>query len=120
MSVMKRIFFIAVCCLSTLGLRAQEKRPIVVEESPTIFNTTFDPYYNYADQGRANYINNSQFYNKDNIISNPFPASNGYYFQPGNSNPINQNMNQAEPLPSGTIYNGYIPVREYNASPRRR
>lgn len=117
---MKRIFFIAAFCLAGASVNAQEKRPIIVSESPTIFNTGFDPYYNYADQGRAMYINNSQFYNKGNIISNPYPASNGYYVQPGNSNPVNQNLYQGEPFPSGTIYSGYIPVRDYGNSTNGR
>lgn len=102
--------------------KAQDnKRPVVVENSRSVFNRSFDTYKNYADQGNAIYINNSQFYNKDNFITNPFPRGNGEYTQPSNSNPINQNMNQQTPTPSGIIYSGYIPVREYgNINNRER
>lgn len=89
------------------------KEPINVRSVPTLFNKNFDPYRNYADQGRAMYINNSAFYNKDNIITNNFPVSNGRYMQPGNSNPVNHDMNERNVFPSGTIYSGFIPIRGY-------
>ena len=111
---MKTILLIlALTVQSILSLAQSNKEPVIVEHSPTLFNTIYDPYFDYADQGSRMYINNSQFYNKDNIITGSFPASNGQYMKPGNSNPINKNMNEGAPLPSGTIYSGYLPVRDY-------
>jgi hypothetical protein len=92
------------------------KQPVIVESSPTIFNYSYNPYYDYADQGTRMYINNSQFYNKDNQITNTVPVDNGDYVKPGNSNPVNRDVYQGSEQPSGTIYSGSIPVRSYGES----
>jgi hypothetical protein len=92
------------------------KQPVIVESSPTIFNYSYNPYYDYADQGTRMYINNSQFYNKDNQITNTVPVGNGDYVKPGNSNPVNRDVYQGSEQPSGTIYSGSIPVRSYGES----
>jgi len=72
----------------TLGLYAE------AQQRPTVLSVRrpLDPYSNYADQGRAMYQNNSQFYNKDNILTSDVPRGNGDYTQPGNSNPINHDI----------------------------
>jgi len=98
----------------------QGKDPVTVNDAPTLFNTSYNAYYDYADQGSRMYENNSQFYNKDNTITNVIPVSNGQYIQPGNSNPVNQDMYQGSPAPSGTIYSGYIPVKDYGNSTEAR
>lgn len=114
---MKRILTIAVVLALGTAAKAQEtKQPVIVDDAPTIFNIQVNPYYDYADQGRAMYINNSQFYNKDNVLTNQSPVGNGDYVQPGNSNPVNREMYQGSPAPSGTIYSGDIPVRQYGTS----
>jgi hypothetical protein len=110
---MKRIMVLAMI-LAGFGVNAQtNKQPVIVESSPTIFNYSYDPYYDYADQGARMYINNSQFYNKDNQITNTVPVGNGNYVKPGNSTPINRDMFQRNEQPSGTIYSGTIPIRSY-------
>ena len=104
--------------LFAFASKAQEqKAPVVVVDAPTLFNIHSNPNYDYADQGRRMYINNSQFQNKDNVFSNPVPTGNGQYITPGNSNPVNQDLNSGEPMPSGTIYSGYIPVRSFGNPP---
>jgi hypothetical protein len=111
--IMKPLMILFVFLLGAVSVKAQEqKNPVIVQDAPTIFPMSFDPYHSYADQGRAMYINNSQFYNRDNVLTSPVPVSNGQYFTPGNSNPINAEMNTAQPIPSTTIYSGYIPVRQ--------
>ena len=111
---MKKILLMIMMCFTTGVVVAQlQKRPIQVENSPSIFNDVYTPYQDYADQGRRMYYNNSQFYNKDNYFEHAMPTSNGYYVQPGNSNPINRTLNTGAPLPSGTIYIGDRPVRTY-------
>lgn len=111
--VMRKMIMIAV--LGAMGLTAQaqtQKQSVVVDDAPTIFPTSFNPYHSYADQGRAMYINNSHFYNSDNLHRSPLPVSNGQYFAPGNSNPVNQELYEAPALPSTTIYGGYVPIRQ--------
>ncbi|HTM66520.1 MAG TPA: hypothetical protein VL093_09385 [Flavipsychrobacter sp.] len=113
---MKRIVVLAMI-LAGFEVNAQtNKQPVIVESSPTIFNYSYNAYYDYADQGTRMYINNSQFYNKDNQITNSVPVGNGNYVKPGNSTPINRDMYQGAEQPSGTIYSGPIPVRSYGES----
>jgi hypothetical protein len=112
---MKKMLLITVAFLIGISAYAQnQKPPVIVEDAPTIFTWDHNPYLEFADQGNRMYINNSQFYNKDNILQNRgIPASNGMYVAPGNSNPINKEMYQGPAAPSGTIYSGHIPVRDY-------
>jgi len=113
---MKTLFFLLLTWVVSNTVFAQaNKSPVVVEDAPTLLNTSANLYYDYADQGQRMYINNSHFQNKDNIITADFPASNGQYIVPGNSNPINRNMNDGSLIPSGTIYSGYIPIRDYGS-----
>jgi hypothetical protein len=114
---MKRIILLAAIFFTAKAAEAQyQKQPIIIDDAPTIFNNAPQPYQEYADQGSRMYINNSQFYNKDNTFQNAIPTGNGLYVTPGNSNPINQDMHQGPAAPSGTIYSGYIPVRDYGNS----
>src|SRR5690606_34108689 len=109
---MKNLFSILLGCLLYLPAEAQSnKKPVNVLNAPSVFHTRVDPYYNYADQGNASYINNSQFYNQGNHFSNSFPSGNGFYPQPGNSNPVNHEMNSRSPMEPTTIFNGDIPIR---------
>lgn len=94
---------------------------IAQQQQPTVLSTrtSLDPYSNYASQGSASYQNNSQFYNKDNVLSSPVPRGNGDYTQPGNSNSVNHNMyyyndNTGGDLNTYDIYSGGILIR-YNA-----
>ena len=113
---MKWIMVLAMV-LTGIEVEAQtNKQPVIVESSPTIFNYSFNPYYDYGDQGRRMYINNSRFYNKDNHFNNQVPAGNGNYIKPGNSTEINRNLYEGYEGPSGTIYSGTIPVRNYGHS----
>ena len=100
------------CIMITVAGRAQQ--------GPTVLsvNRPMDTYSNHADQGRATYQNNSQFYNKDNVLSSAAPRGNGDYYQPGNSNPINHdiysnNDNTGENIGTYDIYSGGILIR-YN------
>lgn len=109
---MKQMFSILiaiVACAATAQAQAN-REPVVVPDAPNTFDIRADLNYSYADQGRVMFINNSAFYNKDNMIRQPIPVSNGRYTKPGNSNPINRQMNQLPPLPNPTLYNGGIPV----------
>ena len=90
-----------------------QKHPITVTDAPTIFNNVHDPYRSYAQQGKAMYINNSMFYNKDNLMLNANPTGNGHYTTPGNSNPINAELYSEPETQSGTIYSGHLPIGEY-------
>jgi hypothetical protein len=114
------MILIAASLISGAAYAQDQKRPVIVENAPTLSNFQTAPYKDYSDQGRRMYENNSQFYNKDNIITNAIPVGNGDYTQPGNSNPINQDMYEDITVPSGTIYSGYIPVRQYGTSGGRR
>ncbi len=113
----KIILFTIGCFFAGIHVFAQDRgNVVVVDESPTILDMSFNPYYDYSQQGNASYINNSQFYNKDNFISSPLPAANGYYERPGNSNAINNELydkgnhiNDHSIAPSGTIYNDVTP-----------
>jgi hypothetical protein len=119
---MKRMKIWTIAMLGMAGLMTttanaqQNKAPIRVYDAPTLSNASANLYYDYADQGQRMYQNNSHFQNKDNVMTHRFPASNGQYVTPGNSNPINQNMNDGSLIPSGTIYSGYIPIRDYGNS----
>ena len=114
---MKRIILLMAIFLAAEDSEAQyQKQPIIIEDAPTIFNNLPQPYLEYADQGSRMYINNSQFYNKDNFFQNAIPTGNGFYVRPGNSNPVNRDLNQGPVAPSGTIYSGHIPVRDYGTS----
>lgn len=109
---MKQIISLVIAIFATeaAALAQANRAPIVVSDAPNTFDMRADLNYSYADQGRVMFINNSAFYNKDNVIHQNFPVSNGRYTEPGNSNPINRQMNQQPPLPNPTIYNGGIPV----------
>jgi len=99
------------------AVKAQyNKAPVQVENVPTLNNMRYNPNYDHSDQGRRMYINNSQFQNKDNTVSQYMPVSNGQYVKPGNSNPINRELYNGESIPSGTIYSGFVPVRTYGGS----
>ncbi|RYY26978.1 MAG: hypothetical protein EOO04_10025 [Chitinophagaceae bacterium] len=103
----------ATIILASGNLRAQsQKEPIYLDNGPTVFEYNYDPYYSYADQGQAMYQNNSQFYNKDNVLRSPSPVGNGQYVTPGNSNPLNQNLYRNEETSTVILYNGHVPVRE--------
>lgn len=121
LETMKRMVLITTTFLIATSASAQyHKIPVIVDDVPSIFTLAPIPYLEFADQGNRMYINNSQFYNKDNVLrSRGIPPSNGMYVTPGNSNPINREMYQGVPAPSGTIYSGHVPVREYGSSLRR-
>lgn len=109
---MKTILSILFAGFLYLPAQAQSnKKPVYVPDAPTVFNTEFGSYFNYADQGKASFINNSQFYNKDNHFSNTLPSGNGFYPEPGNSNPVNHDVNSRSLLPPPVIYNGNILIR---------
>ncbi|HRO42679.1 MAG TPA: hypothetical protein PL009_07575 [Flavipsychrobacter sp.] len=118
---MKKMIMTITGCFIGWTMSAQENKiPITVHDSPTQFNVSANLYHDYGDQGNRMYINNSHFQNKDNSLINSVPISNGQYIPPGNSNPINQNMNQPEPLPSGNIYSGDILIRSYGTRENQR
>jgi hypothetical protein len=114
---MKTIIFLFLMASFTVKVSGQaNKMPIPVENARSIFNTVPDLYADYTDQGSRMYINNPHFYQKDNFFRNAVPTGNGFYVQPGNSNPINQELYQGVPEPSGTIFSGYIPIRTYGGT----
>jgi len=118
---MKKMMMIILISLGMTEAKAQQgKSPVIVNDAPTLFNTASNGYYDYADQGKRMYENNSQFYNKDNVQTHTFPTSNGQYIKPGNSNPMNQELYQGAQAPSGTIYSGYVPVRDYGNTTQSR
>jgi|GEM_PF-2270487 len=115
---MKQLIIIfLLLCPGFTALGQANKQPVYVDDAPSVFNYTYDAYYNYADQGQAMYQNNPHFYQKDNF-SRDFPdPGNGFYTRPGNSNPVNQQLYDGPPAPATTIYSGYIPVREAGGTP---
>jgi hypothetical protein len=110
------IILLAASLIGGVSYGQDQKRPVVVYDAPSIYNQANIGYRDYADQGSRMYENNNQFYNKDNFITNPVPVGNGDYVQPGNSTPVNYEMYESAPAPSGTIYSGYVPVRQYGNS----
>ena len=112
---MKRLFLIPALIVTSAvsALSQDQKSPIIVENAPTIFNISYNPYYSYADQGQPTYINNSHFYNQSNTIYNHFPTGNGNYINPGNSNSLNSDLYRGEFIRSGIIYSGYVPVKTF-------
>ncbi len=108
---MRQVFIMFLCIGLYTNVNAQQnKEPQIVHDAPTLFDISYDPYYDYADQGNRSYINNSQFQNKDNMLISSFPAGNGQYDPPGNSHSINQQLYKEPNFPVPPVYNGHVPV----------
>lgn len=115
---MKRMTLIAAMMITgSTAIYAQSTTPVYLDNTSPV---TTNVYAEHGQQGNEMFQNNSQWYNKDNTPPNSIaPSSNAQYNQPGNSNPLNNQMynGNTSSTPAGSTYDYGLPVQNSGSSP---